>query len=63
MLKTPNVSLWRSPLFSMILLPNQFTLLLHEQQAQILFSGPPVVDLCVLLSLSHGRALLDTLGG
>lgn len=51
----------------MILLPNQFTpRSLHfaaEQQAQILFSGLPVVDLCTLLSLSHSPALLDTRRG
>lgn len=65
MLKTPNVSLWRSLFFPLILLPNQSTPfsplhLASEQQAQILFRRSPVVDLCVLLSLSHSPALLDT---
>lgn len=45
----------------MILLPNQsapFSLhFADEQQAQILFSGSPLVDLCVSLSLSHSPAL------
>lgn len=52
----------------MILLPNQSTPfsphLAGEQQAQIPFSGSPVVDLCVLLSQSrlvgHSQRLKGT---